>query len=162
VLACHQIQWQDAVAICGRFTTPARFLFISKRVRLLDRVVLAAMGGLVAANSAEVDANLTRLVRTGYNVILASDDLLEPGSELSRLLLTDSARRHFVVLPVAIVQLDKVTDRHSKAFKCGVPFSRSRPISSKKLAGEMQRLRAETAIDAGPDELRGEGEQHVG
>jgi hypothetical protein len=140
VLACHQLKWHDAVALAGAFTSATVFLIVTKRARQFDRLALGIMGGAIAVCDTEAGEQISRLIRTGYNVAVFSDDLTVADSDLCRIIVADALKKNLCVVPVALISLGTTKVR---SFKCGVPFSKTRALSAEKLAQEIKLLSSE-------------------
>jgi hypothetical protein len=149
IFALAEQTWADAAVICGGFALPTKFLLITQRMRALDRFVLSTIGGAAAVNDAQAIETTKQLLRKGYNVILVSDDLTDEKSSLSKSLYKQFTKQKYQVIPCAVRREDA-----SSGFKlkCGVPFTKHRVISPRKLASELNFLSSGAESSHAPDD----------
>jgi len=139
IFALPEQTWSDAAVVCGAFKLPTRFLLITQRLRVLDRFALATIGGNAAVSDADAVEATKRLLRRGYNVILVSDALTDEKSALSKSLYKQFTKQKFQIIPCAVRTNE---DKAGINFKCGVPFTKQRVVSPRKLASELNFLSA--------------------
>jgi len=149
IFALAEQTWDNAAIICGGFALPTKFLLITQRLRLLDRFMLNTIGGVAAANDTQAIETTKQLLRKGYNVILVSDALTDEKSALSKSLYKQFTKQKYQVIPCAVLSEET---NHGVYFKCGVPFTKHRVISPRKLAAELNFLSTGSQSAALPDD----------
>jgi hypothetical protein len=140
IFIANEVAWLSIATICGTFATDCSFVVISKRTRLLERLLLRSIGGAVAHGPEAAAKAVENKVRTGANVFLMSDDLFIDGSNLADDLIKVSEARRFSIVPCAISLPSRERDRLGVKF--GVPFALDRSATATKLAKELSFLKS--------------------
>ena len=103
------------------------------------------MGGTVVSNDAQLVTKLKRLLGTGYNVVLLSDDLFDETSAVAKNVSQLCEQGPYPVVPGSVQKTQK-----KLIFKCGVPFSNQRRISPSKLKKDLSFLRLAVPSEGEP------------
>jgi hypothetical protein len=147
VFLSNEVPWRDVATVCGAFTVPTSFLVITKRTRLLERILLRNICGDMAPDQNKAAIAIEKAVRAGSNMIVLCDDLSEDGSPLAKSLLQLSASRRVPLVPCLITR--PTTGTKKLVVKFGIPFGSGKAATTKKLAKELTFLRTTAANGGG-------------
>jgi hypothetical protein len=140
IFIANEVPWLSIATICGTFVADCCFIVISKRTRLLERLLLRSIGGAVAGGQEVAADMVAKKLRTGANVFVLCDDLSIDGSSLAPNLIKLAAARKVSLVPCAISTPSDA--RNKLAVRFGVPFPLDRSATAAKLAKELTFLRS--------------------